>query len=749
MALEKISRRELMRRVGWTAGGLTLGAWAGNLPWTPAALAQDVPADASQAFDPSVYLSIAEDGTVTVICHRSEMGQGSKTGLAAVLVDELEADWDRVEIRQAIGDEKYGSQNTDGSTSIRNFYQPFREAGAVARQMLITAAAAQWGVSPQSCRAEAHQVVHRASGRRLGYGDLARAAAALEIPEVETITLKPAFEQRLVGQPLPIVDLDDMVTGRASFGLDVRLPGMKVALIARPPVVGGRVATLDSSAAEAMAGVQVYTLPVPEGAPGFQPLGGVAVVAPDTWTAMRARRALVITWDDGPHGGYDTEAYRQTLEVTARQPGEPVRVVGNVDHALEGADQRHEADYYAPHLAQAPMEPPCATAHVHDGICEAWAPTQNPQAAQSQVAATLGFEVAQVTIHVTLLGGGFGRKSKPDFIAEAAWLSQEVGAPVQVVWTRGDDLRHGYLHANSAQHLEAGLSADGKVVAWRHRTVFPSISTTFSADAKAPSNGEMGLGLADLPFDIPNLAIERGEARAHVRIGWLRSVCNIYHAFAIGSFIDELADRAGRDPLSLWQELIGPAREVDFGEVEISNYGQPLTVHPVDTGRLRRVLDATAEDAGWGRDMATGSGLGISVHRSFLSYVAVAAAVTVTAGKLRVDDVWITIDCGTYVNPDRVRAQMEGSVIYGLSLAFYGAIEAKDGAIVQQNFGDYRVLRLHETPRIHVRLMPSQGLPAGVGEPGVPPVTPAVTNALFAATGERVRELPLSKAGWV
>jgi len=426
-----------------------------------------------------------------------------------------------------------------------------------------------------------------------------------------------------------------------------------------------------------------------------------------------------------------------------------IRQRGDVDAALAGAAKRLSADYYAPHLSQSPMEPPAALASFSGDRCEVWACTQNPVGVAQQVAATTGIPQENVTVHVTLLGGGFGRKSKADFSAEAAFVSKAVGAPVKVTWTREDDIQHGYYHSVSAQHVEGGLDGDGRPVAWLHRTVFPSISSTFNPAERHASVGELGLGFVDWPYAIPNIRLENGEAQAHVRIGWLRSVCNIYHAFAIGSFIDELAHAAGADPKQFLLDVVGEPRKVDLAadQAEYENYGGSIDEYPIDAGRLRQVIEVASGAAGWDEKRPQGRALGIAAHRSFLTYVATVIEVSVENGDIRIGDVHIALDCGRFVNRDTVITQAQGAVIFGLSGALDGKITAKNGAIEQSNYHDYNILRIDEAPRqIHVHLVESDAPPAGVGEPGVPPVAPALANAIFVATGGRRRELPLRGA---
>ncbi|HXI20078.1 MAG TPA: molybdopterin cofactor-binding domain-containing protein, partial [Gemmatimonadales bacterium] len=571
------------------------------------------------------------------ICHRSEMGQGIRTSLAMVLADELEADWSRVGVEQAVGDEKtYGSQDTDGSQSIRGFLLPFRRAGAVARALLERAAAKQWGVPAAEVTARFHEVVHQPTGRTLPFGQLVAIARGLPVPDGATLPLKAPAAFRYMGKEIPIVDLFDMTTGRARYGFDQALPGMLVAVIARPPVWGAEVASLDSSAAERVPGVErIVRLPTAKPPSGFAPLGGVAVVARDTWAALEGRRQLHITWGNHPNETYDSEQYRGELERTARQPGKVARRQGDVSAALVRAPRRLEADYYIPHLSHAMMEPPAALAWVTSDGCEIWAPTQGPQLARNMAAKALDIPVERVTVHVTLLGGGFGRKSKPDYSTEAALLSREVDAPVKLVWTRDDDLRHDYYHTVAVEHLEGALDAEGRVTAWLHRSVLPSIGATFAPDVTYQSDGEMSQGLVDLPFDIPNLQAEAGPATSHTRIGWYRSVINIPHAFAVGSFVDELAHAAGKDPRDFLLALLGPDRQVDLGAagltVKADNYGESFAQYPIDTARFKRVIRLAADSAGWGGALPAGRGRGIAVHRSFVTYVA--AVVEVEVGR--------------------------------------------------------------------------------------------------------------------
>jgi len=742
--LENVSRRSFLIGGVAVAGGLVIGLrlLPRGLASSPSAAAVDVP-----RFNPAAFVSIDETGLVTIVAHRSEMGQGVRTALPMAVADELEADWSRVRIGQAVGDEAtYGGQNTDGSRSLRHFLQPMREMGAAARQMLETAAANKWGVEAAQVRARNHQVVHTATGRVLEYGDLAAAARRLPVPRPEDLKLKRPEDFRYIGKDLPIVDLNDMTSGRAGYGIDVRLPGMKYAVIARPPVYGGRVASYDEASALAVPGVErVVKLDGTQPPSGFQPLGGVAVVARNTWAAIQGRGKLNITWNDGPNRSYDSTAYKSELEETARRPGKVVRNQGDAPAALASAARVLKADYYVPHIAHAPMEPPAAAASVADGRCEVWACTQNPQGARDELAKALRIPADRVKVNVTLLGGGFGRKSKPDYVVEAALLSRAVGAPIKVTWTREDEIHHDYYHTVTAQHLEAALDPRGRAVAWLHRSVFPAIPSTFQSNVRYASDGELSQGVIDVPYAIPNLRCENGEAEPHVRIGWFRSVLNIPHAFAVCSFADELAHAAGRDPKDYLLELLGPSRRVDAG-AHYQNYGDDINVYPIDTGRLRRAVELVAEKAQWGRSLPAGHGLGIAVHRSFVSYVAIVVEAAVGKdGTVSVPRVDMAVDCGFAAYPDRIRSQMEGAAVMALSSALYGEITFREGRAEQNNFNDFQVARMDVAPReTHVYIIESDAPPGGVGEPGVPPFAPALCNAIFAATGKRIRRLPIA-----
>ena len=757
--ITNVSRRSLLKGVV-SAGGLVLAAQI--LPRSAMADGGSVNAYDTGAggmpggvvWDPHVFVAIDPSGMVSIVTHRSEMGTGSRTSLPMVVADEMEADWSKVRIVQAEGNEqKYGNQDTDGSRSIRHFIQPMRACGAAARQMLEHAAALTWGVSDTECRAENHKVIHIPSGKSLGYGELATAASMLKTPSAKSLTLKDPSKFRYIGKgQVQITDLHDITTGKATYAQDIHVPGMKYAVVARPPVVLGQVKTFDEAAAMKVPGViKVVKIPSTPMPAVFAPLGGVAVIANSTWAAIKGREALNVTWDDGPNKNYDSDMYKAQMQATARKPGKVERNEGDFDKALAGADKVIEHEYYIPHGVHVPMEPPAAVVQIKDGKAEVWACVQSPGGTRGDVAKVLGMKVDDVRVNVTLLGGGFGRKSKCDFVQEAAILSKAMGGtPVKVVWTREDDIQHSFYHSVSYQHVTAGLDKDNKVVAWRHRSVSPSLMSNFMPDPKRESALELGLGLIDTPFNVPNLRLETGEAVAQTRIGWFRSVNNIPHAFAMQSMVAELAHELGRDPKDFLLEMIGPARIVDMRKTvtsELWNYGDPWDTYPVDTGRTRRVVERVAKEAGWGRQLPKGHGLGIAVQRSFLSYVATVVEVAVDdKGNVTVPRVDTAIDCGFVVNPERIRSQIEGAAVMGLSLAKLNQITFKNGRVQQNNFHDYEVLRIGQGAmdvRTHIIAATINDPSSGVGEPGVPPFAPAFINAVFAATGKRIRNLPL------
>ena len=740
--IEFVPRRTFLSYLVSTSA-FVLGARAGVIDYTGATTAEMVSDADKAAWNPNVYLGIEPDGKIILISHRSEMGTGSRSVLPVVLAEELDADWSRVTLEQAIGDPKYGSQNTDGSCSIRDFYDIFREAGATARLMLERAAAAKWKVPAAECKAQNHFVVHTKSKKKLGFGELAALAKQQPVPKKEELKFKTPAEYRYIGKSIPTVDIENILVGKGTFGIDATMPGMVYASIERSPVFGGKLKKFDDKDARAVKGVlQTVTIPDLKGSTMFQPLGGVAVIANSTWAAAKGREKLKVEWNESPNAAYDSAKFKQSLLDTVRKPQTVVRNVGDVDAEFAKGGKTHEAEYYAPHLSHAPMEPPAAVAEYKDGKVVCHTATQNPQAVQDTVAQALGIKKENVECHVTLLGGGFGRKSKPDYVAEAALLSKAVGKPVKVTWSREDDVRFDYYHTVAAMYMKAAIGDKGKPTAWLQRVAYPSINTTFDPSATHAAPFEMMMGWNDVPFDIPHHRAENGPAKNHVRIGWLRSVANIYQAFAIHSFVDELANLAQRDSVEYLLDVIGSPRKIALGKDYI-NHGKSLNEYPVDTARLRNVIELAAEKSGWAKRKPTkGRALGIAAHRSFLTYVAAVVDLEVdAAGKVKIHRVDIAADAGQIINPDRVKAQFEGASVFGTSIALMSEITASNGEINQSNFNDYQVARMNEAPyATHVHIVKSEAPPAGVGEPGVPPMMPAICNAIYAATGKRIRE---------
>jgi isoquinoline 1-oxidoreductase beta subunit len=754
MFIENIS----LNRRQFLGGVLSTGAFVVASRLVPEELfAQTAPAGAAifntkadtAALHPSVYLGIEPDGTVFIVTHRSEMGTGIRTSLPLVAADELDADWSRCRIEQGVGDTRYGDQNTDGSRSIRDFYEAFRVAGASAKSMLVSAAAMQMNVPAAELTTANHEVVHAKSGKKLGYGALVASAATLPVPKAADLKFKPKTAWKFVGKERPIYDLNNIATGKAEFGLDVYRDGMVFASIEHPPVLGGTVKTLDDKEALTVKGVsQTVTLDTVKPPVLFQALGGVAVIGNSTWAVMSGRKKLKVDWNDGPHASYTSEPFKAAMIEKVKQPQKVARNLGNVDAEFGKGGKVMEAVYYTPMAAHASMEPPAAVADFRNGKVEVWTPTQNPQAVQDTVAAAVGVDKKNVVCHVTLLGGGFGRKSKPDFAAEAAILSKKLGKPVKVIWTREDDIHFDFYHTTAAVYHKAAVDGRGKPTAWLQRSVFPPIGSTFGSPV--PLGFELDMGLDDTLYDVPNIRAENAGADVHVRIGWFRAVTNNFHAFAAHSFADEMAHAAGRDTLEYLLDVIGPGKIIDLKAqgVDYSNYGAPIDKYPVDSRRLRKVLEVAGEKSNWGKKKTgNGWGIGIAAHRSFNTYVASVVEVEVDAqGRVRIPRIDQVADPGVVINPDRVRSQLEGAAVMGAGLAMFGEITAANGRIQQNNFDGFRVARMNDAPvQVNVHFVESGNLPTGVGEPGVPPVIAALANAIYAATGKRIREMPFSK----
>lgn len=700
--ITKVSRRDFLKVTGAAGTGLVLGF---NLPFGRDGFAA-TGGDAS--FKPNVWLQVDSDGLVTLWVHRSPLGQGVRTSLPQILADELEADWSKIKREQGDADPRYGNQLTGGSTSIRTSWRPLRRAGATGRAMLIAAAAETWGVDPSSCRAHNGEVIHESSGRRLGYGELAEKAATLPVPSDPP--LKDPKDFRYIGKSLPRLDHPARVKGETVFGMDVRLPGMLHACVARCPVFGGSVKSFDATAAKAVDGVRDVV----------QIDSGVAVLADSTWAAMKGRDALEVEYDYGPDAELSSDAISKLFDERQDADGVATRDDGDFEAALAGAATTMEAVYEVPFLSHSPLEPMNCVAHWRDDGVEIWAPTQAPQWARGGVAQALRVAPEKITVHVTFVGGAFGRRIMPDFAIEAVQISKAAGLPVQVVWSREDDMHHDFYRPASRHLMSAGLDAGGNLVAWKHRVVSPSIvGKVLGANAQAAA-GEATGGAADLPYTVPNIRVDHCLADTAVPTGWFRSVFSTQTPFANECFLDEIAAAQGKDPYEFRMAL--------------------LADHP----RHRGVLKLAAEKAGWGDPLPEGRSRGLALHFSFETWVAEVAEVSVNAeGIVTVHRVVCAVDCGRVVNPDSVAAQMEGGIVMGLTAALKGKITIEQGRAVQNNFDDYPLLQMREMPKVEVHIVPSTEAPTGVGEPGLPPIAPAVANAVFAATGIRVRRLPI------
>ncbi len=726
-----VSRRGFLKTTaGAAASGLVLGI-------SPRLASAFSPEKDAGVFEPNVFVQIDGSGQVRLWVHRSEMGQQVRTSMPMLLAEELEVAWKDIEIVQALGHPKYGDQNTDGSTSVRVNWVGLRKAGAAAREMLIAAAAKTWGVAGGECYADSSTVIHRPSGRKLGYGKLVPVAATLPVPD--NPPLKRAGDFKIIGKGRVGIDVKDVVQGKAQFGIDVRVPDMLYASIERSPTVRGRVKSFDPAPALAVRGVrkvvQLDGLPQP-----VNTNNAVAVVGDSTWAAYQGRNALRIEWDHGAEPLENSESFRKLLEETAAGTGRLIRAEGDYQKAKSGAQRVLRASYHSPHLVHAPMEPLAAVAQVSSDRCEIWTPSQDPQWVRSEAAKFLKIPEDNVSVHVTLLGGAFGRKSKPDFVLEAVALAKQVGAPVKVTWTREDEIQHGFYRGENYQIIEATLDAANEPTGWYHHTVFPTIGTTFNPQASEHEGWELAMGFINMPFRIPNVRLEASVVKSDLRMGWLRSVCNTFHAFAANSFVEELAVETRQDPVALRLKLLGEPRILEFSDED------KKSPFKFDTGRFSQVIREAAAMSGWGGKRPAGEGLGFAAHYSFLTYVAMALHASVDPrGSVKVHQVDCVVDCGTVVNPDTVLAQVEGSVVFGLTLALYGEITVKDGVVRQSNFSDYPMLVLPEMPKVNLKLIASDRDPTGVGEPVVPPVAPALTSAIFAATGKRIRDLPLSR----
>ena len=675
------------------------------------------------------YIHVKPTGQISLIVAKSEMGQGIRTGLAMCLAEEADVDWNTVTIEQAdTRPDLYSHLGTGGSSSTIENFMPLREAGATVRWLMITAAANQWKIPRVQCRTSKGAVMHKASSRRATYGELVEAASKLPIPPAKSVPLKDPSQFKLIGHPIPRVDIPSKSNGSAQFGLDVRVPEMLFAVVARCPTFGGKPASFDAAKAKAMPGVRdVFEIP-PMGADMFT-AGGVVVVADSTWQAIQARDALQITWDRGAAVGEMTDEMRAVLRTAAHQPGKRFRNDGDVDSALAKSSKTIEAVYEFPFLAHATMEPMNITLHARGKECEVWAPTQSPDWVQRTVAKILQIPPEKVVVHTTLSGGAFGRRYMADFPAEGAQIAQIVGKPVQLVWTREDDMTHDFYRPAGCHRMRGAVDASGHPTAWAHTMATTSIRGFWDPKAD-PGSGEVG-GAREMPYTIPNVRLDYNPVAISVPRAWWRSVENSFNGFAVECFIDELAAAAGKDPVLFRKSLLRKP----------PNW-KPRSDDDPDPARLRGVLELAAEKSGWGKPLAKGKGRGIAVYSSFGSYFAEVAEVTVSGKALKVDRVVAAVDCGVIVNPESVRSQTEGAIVFALSAALKNEITIRNGAVEQTNFDGYDPIRINEAPLIEVHLVKSDEDCGGMGEPGVPPLAPAVANAIFAASGKRLRRLP-------
>jgi isoquinoline 1-oxidoreductase subunit beta len=703
--MSPLSRRAFVA-VGVAAGtGLVIGFY---LPHGSSSSAQ--------AFSPNAYLRITPDNKVTIVVARSEMGQGVRTALPMILAEELEADWKLIEIEQAGASTLFGDQTTGGSASIRSTWDPMRKAGAAAREMLISAAALTWNVPRSQCTAENSHIKHAASNRSLSYGELASQAATLPIPT--DIPFKQSKDYKIVGQRLARLDSPAKVKGEAVFGIDFRMPGMKFALLSRCPTIGGKVSGFDDKESKKISGVS-YVGKIGDSA--------VAVVADSVWGAMEGRRVLNVTWDDGPNKDLNTAAVVASLKQAASKKGASLYLAGD---PAKASGKKIMAEYALPFMAHAPMEPGNCTAHYQGTKCELWAPTQVPQDCRDSVATAVGLDPDQVKVNVTLMGGGFGRRLEHDYAVEAALVSKAINAPVKVIWTREDDMRFSTYRPASLHQLSATVDGSGFPVGLTHRIIAPSIS----GQKGQPTPGGVDPDLPDEAgpvYGVPNYLIESVIAETPVPLGWMRSVYALQAGFALESFIDELAVAAGKDPLQYRLHLLAKDQDLQYFTT---------TWH---TARMRGVLQLAAEKSGWDKPLPARRYRGVACFGCFASYMAEVVEISMENDTPRVHRVVAVVDCGQVINPSILEQQIQGGIVYGLGNALRAKITIEKGRVVQGNFDDYSPLRMNETPVVEVYAVPSTEVPTGIGEPSVPPIAPALCNAIYSATKKRIRALPI------
>jgi isoquinoline 1-oxidoreductase subunit beta len=727
-----LNRRDFLKTGAAGGAALLIGF---HLPGSAlAASAEDQEKKPVNPFN--AWVRITPENQVTLIVGKSEMGQGILTALPMILAEELSLDWKQVKIEQAPTNPAIYDLGTGGSGSVAGSWTPLRQAGAAAREMLVTAAAQRWNVNRDTCHPQNGGVLHGARKQFFTYGQLADDAAKLPIPDLKTVPLKNSNDFTIVGHDHNRFEAFAKSTGTAKFGIDSRPAGLVYAVIARCPVFGGKPAKFDATKAKAVPGVRdVFAIdPVPEGA--FS-AGGVVVLADNSWAAIQGRKALDITWDEGPHAAESTESLRQQFVENASKPGKPTVNQGDVDAALAaaGAAKKVDAVYELPFAAHACMEPMNCTVHIRPDGAEAWVPTQAPQWAQDIIAGVSKLPHESVVVHTTLMGGGFGRRYQADFVMEAAQVAKAIGnKPVMVLWTREDDMQHDFYRPASYHRMQGSVDAEKNVTAWKHFQTSTSIAAVWEKDGKEKPDQSEFATAAFIPYQAKNYRVEYTLAQSGVPRAWWRSVEHSSSGFVVECFVDELA--AGADPLEFRLRMIGNDRK-------IPDFTNPKEGKPLDTARLKGVLKLAAEKAEWGKPLPAGISRGIAGYYSFESYTAGVAEVSVKDGKVVVHRIVYAVDCGRPINPNGIAAQVEGAAIYGLSAALHDAITINRGRVEQSNFNDYQMPRINETPKIEVHVVQSKEEPTGIGEPGLPVIAPAVCNAIFAGTGKRVRRLPI------
>jgi len=724
MTPSTLDRRAFLRVTVTVGGGLLFAAC---LDPRAAAGAQ------GSAFEPNAYIRLTPDGLVTIIAKNPEIGQGVKTALPMLIAEELDVEWKNVRVEQAGADaRKFGRQFAGGSTATPMNYDELRRVGAAGRQMLIAAAAATWGVSESECHTTPGVVHHRPTQRTLPYGSLVARAATMGAPDLAKVPLKNPAEFKIIGTSIGGVDTPAIVSGKRLYGIDVKMPGMLYAVFVKSPVFAGKVATSNVEEIGRLPGVR-HAFVVEGGTALNGLLGGVAIVADTWWAARKAREKLNVTWNEGATAAQSNASFAAKAAELARGPAaRTLFKEGDFDAAFAGAATRVEAQYFYPFIAHAPLEPQNCTAHFADGKLEIWAPTQNPEPGRALVAEALGIGAGDITIHLIRAGGGFGRRLANDYMVEAAWIAKTIGVPVKLLWTREDDMQHDFYRPAGFHNLKAGVDASGRVVAWRNHFVSFGEGERFASSA--------GISGTEFPGRfVPNLVMEASVMPLGVPTGPLRAPGSNAIAFVMHSFIDELAHASGRDPVKFRLDLLGESRVITDKD------NRPL----YDAGRMRGVLELVAEKSGWGRQLPKGTGLGVAFHFSHRGYFAEVVEVAAASGTFRINKVWVAGDIGSQIiNPINAEHQAQGAVLDGISEALGQEITIQGGRTVESNFDAFPLLRLAQAPPVEVHWCITDNPPTGLGEPALPPVVPALCNAIFAASGVRVRALPLSKNGW-